>query len=135
MPIRALLLLILLGSASLFAQADRIPEKYNNINGMDFFSLSAKQASEKAIALAKKDFANGIYRTFISGQPALSLSIGEMYLQEYSIYTVPIAGCNVSEGIHGAEQGYNDTMKPLLIKKFGKDIFAEAKKQEEKAKP
>ena len=37
-----------------------------------------------------------------------------------------IAGCVVSDGILGAEEGYNSTMKPLLNRKFGRDIFKEA---------
>ncbi|MEO6053443.1 MAG: hypothetical protein ABIP97_05465 [Chthoniobacterales bacterium] len=135
MPIRALLLLILLGSTSLFAQMDKIPEKYQ-INGyQEFGNLSVPEATKKVQALARKDYKRGIYRIFITGMP-FSPDMAQEYLQtKYSVYTIALSGCDMTESILGARNGYNEIMKPLLIKRFGRDIFAEAKQQEEKAKP
>jgi len=46
--------------------------------------------------------------------------------ERYGVTVTAIAGCVVSDGILGAEEGYNSTMKPLLNRKFGHDIFKEA---------
>lgn len=120
--------LILLCSISMNAAIsakDNLPEKYQ-INGYEeFYRLSRKIAVEKGETLAKSDFEAGIYRIFVYGEPGTGSPEEIRLRKEYSIYTVPIAGCKVSDGILGVAEGYNGTMKPLLEKKFGKEVFTE----------
>lgn len=98
------------------------------ITGYDQFDLLAKEAAfKKAAELARADFSKGTYHLLAYGLRSTAFTPSEKFLRiKYQIYTVPIASCIVSEGILSAADGYNSTMKPLLIKKFGKDIFAEA---------
>jgi hypothetical protein len=102
------------------------------LDGYAMFSkLSREEASMKAAAMASTDFQNGTYRILVYGMRRQN-SPYEVYLWKiYGVSAVPIAGCIVSEGILGAADGYNSTMKPLLNQKFGRDIFKEA----EEARP
>ncbi len=91
-----------------------------------FFDLKESEAESKAAALAKRDFEAGIYRVPVFGlRPAPDQDPYAKHLNLYGVLCDPIAGCIVSDGIIGATKGYNKIMKQLLLKKFGKDIFAE----------
>ena len=113
------------------ATSQYFPAEYD-VNGYkEFSSLTKKKAEEKAIKMAQDDFKNGVYKILIAGNVSEELP-SEKYLREkYHVYTVPLAGCIVDSGILAAKDGYNNTIIPLLKKKFGKDIVAEAVKYEE----
>jgi len=101
----------------------------NELDGYAIFNdLSKEDAAKKAREMAENDFARNVYRILVVGKrPAKS--VYDDYLKEhYGVLVTPIAGCIVSDGIIGAEQSYNSTMKPLLNRKFGHDIFEEAEK-------
>ena len=58
--------------------------------------------------------------------PSGKIAREEYLTNKYGIQMTSIAGCLISDGIEGAMQGYNLTMKVLLNRKFGHDIFKEA---------
>jgi hypothetical protein len=91
-----------------------------------FGNLAKKDASKKAREMAKTDFAQNVYRILVAGKPAGRIASEEYLTDKYGVRVTPIAGCLISEGIEGALDGYNSTMKPLLNRKFGHDIFKEA---------
>ena len=92
-----------------------------------FQRLSRDDASAKAKEIAARDFREGRFRILVYGLRRHQTP-SEKYLKEhYGVTTTPIAGCIVSDGILGAAEGYNSTIKPLLNQKFGRDIFGEAK--------
>jgi len=91
-----------------------------------FGDLGKKDASKKAREMADTDFAQNVYRIFVAGKPAGRIASEEYLTNKYGVRVTPIAGCLISEGIEGAIDGYNSTMKPLLNRKFGHDIFKEA---------
>jgi hypothetical protein len=92
-----------------------------------FQQLSRNDAAVKAREMATRDFSEGRFRILVYGLRRQE-SPHDKYLREhYGVMTTPIAGCIVSDGIIGAADGYNSTIKPLLNEKFGKDIFLEAK--------
>ena len=99
-------------------------------NAMDgyatFGDLAKKDASKKARDMAKTDFARNVYRILVAGKPAGKVASEEYLANKYGVQVTPIAGCLISEGIEGAIDGYNSTMRPLLNRKFGHDIFKEA---------
>ena len=102
----------------------------NELDGYAIFKdLSKEDASKKAREMAETDFTRNVYRIFVVGKrPAKSFY--DDYLKErYGVLVTPIAGCVVSDGIIGAIEGYNSTMKPLLNRKFGHDIFKEAEEE------
>ncbi len=106
--------------------ADMQP-KENNLDGMALFGeLSKEEASKKAREMAEHDFAKNVYRIFVVGRRPLENAYDDYLKEHYGVRVTPIAGCVVSDGIIGAEQNYNSTMKPLLNRKFGRDIFKEA---------
>jgi hypothetical protein len=119
-------LAIALTTAFAAVHADVKPQD-NELDGYAIFNdLSKADASKKAREMAGNDFAKNVYRIFVVGKrPAKSAY--DDYLKEHcGVLVTPIAGCLVSDGIIGAEEGYNSTIKPLLNRKFGHDIFKEA---------
>jgi len=106
--------------------ADVKPED-NQMDGYAIFNdLSKEDASKKAREMAESDFAKNIYRIFVVGRRPVENAYHEYLQERYGVTVTAIAGCVVSDGILGAEEGYNSTMKPLLNRKFGHDIFKEA---------
>ena len=108
-----------------------IPEDMNppekQVDGFAMFNdLSKDAATKKASEMARADFEKSIYRIFVVGRRPLENAYDDYLKQHYHVLVTPIAGCVVSDGIIGAEQGYNTTIKPLLNQKFGHDIFKEA---------
>jgi len=91
-----------------------------------FNDLSKEDASKKAHEMAENDFARNMYRIFVVGKRPVKNAYDDYLKEHYGVLVTPIAGCVVSDGIIGAEEGYNSTMKPLLSRKFGHDIFKEA---------
>ena len=91
-----------------------------------FGDLTKEDASTKARRMAEADFAQRVYRVFVAGKPAASNAYDDYLTNKYRVQVTSIAGCLISEGIEGAMDGYNSTMKPLLNRKFGHDIFKEA---------
>ena len=89
-------------------------------------TLRKKSASKKAREMAETDFAQNVYRIFVAGKPAGRIASDEYLTNKYGVHVTSIAGCLISDGIEGAIDGYNSTMKPLLNRKFGHDIFKEA---------
>jgi hypothetical protein len=119
-------LAVFLAAAVTAIPADMKPPD-NELDGYATFNdLSKEDAAKKAREMAETDFARNVYRIFVVGKrPAKS--VADDYLKEhYGVLVTPIAGCVVSDGIIGAQDGYNSTMKPLLNRKFGHDIFKEA---------
>jgi mannose-6-phosphate isomerase class I len=109
-------------------RTQRYPSAYALNGYAEFSDLKADEARRKAIRMAKDDYDKKKYRLFAGDEVIPS----EKYLKEkYNVYSVPIVGCLVDEGIIAAEDAYNKTMKDLLTKKFGKNIFAEAAKYED----
>jgi hypothetical protein len=95
-----------------------------------FYDLSAKQARVEGQVFAKRDFVAGQFRQLVYGLRSSSEMPYERYLKKrYSVAVYSIAGCIVSDGIVSAAEGYNVEMTRRLKAKFGKDVFAEARKQ------
>ncbi len=82
--------------------------------------------------MAETDFAQNVYRILVAGKPAVRVASEEYLTNKYGVRVTQIAGCIISEGIEGALEGYNSTMKPLLNRKFGHDIFKEAEEASRK---
>ena len=91
-----------------------------------FNDLSKEDASKKAREMAESDFAKNLYRLLVVGKRPAKSAYDDYLKEKYGVITTPIAGCVVSDGIIGGQEGYNSTMKPLLNRKFGHDIFKEA---------
>lgn len=91
-----------------------------------FNDLSKEDASKEARGMAEADFARNVFRLFVAGKRPAKSAYDDYLKEKYGVLEVPIAGCIVSDGILGAIDGYNSTMKPLLNQKFGHDIFREA---------
>jgi hypothetical protein len=91
-----------------------------------FNDLSKKDASEKAREMAEADFARNSYRILVVGKRPPKSAYDDYLKEKYGVITTPIAGCVISDGIIGAQEGYNSTMKGLLNRKFGHDVFKEA---------
>ena len=108
------------------AHADVKPQD-NELDGYAIFhDLSKADASKKAREMAESDFAKNVYRIFVVGKRPVKSTYDDYLKEHYGVLVTPIAGCLVSDGIIGAEEGYNSTMKPLLNQKFGHDIFKKA---------
>jgi len=120
-----ILLVFVLSSAH--GETPEIPKRYQIDGYLEFESLSKVAAIDKGMKMAKADFKDGIYRLLVYGKRAISNPDEDYLRKKYSVYTIPIAGCLVSDGILGAAEGYNGTIKALLLKKYEKDIFEEAK--------
>lgn len=106
--------------------ADMKPED-NRLDGSAIFNgLSKADASKKAHEMAEADFARKVYRVFVIGKRPANNAYDDYLKGKYGVLVTPIAGCVVSDGIIGAQEGYNSTMKPLLNRKFGHDIFKKA---------
>ena len=97
-----------------------------------FTDLSKADASKKARQMATADFARHVYRIFVVGKRPATSAYDEYLKERYGVLMTPIAGCIISDGIEGAQEGYNSTMKPLLNRKFGRDIFKEAEQASRK---
>lgn len=106
---------------------DNEPDRYGI-----FFNLSKEEASRKAREMAETDFARKVYRIFVVGKRPATSAYDEYLKERYGVLMAPIAGCIVSDGIEGAQEGYNSTMRPLLNRKFGRDIFQEAEEASRK---
>jgi hypothetical protein len=106
--------------------ADMKPQG-NELDGYTIFNdLSKETASKKAREMAETDFARNVYRILVVGKRPAKSAYDDYLTKKYGVLVTPIAGCVVSDGIIGAQEGYNSTMKPLLNRKFGHDIFKEA---------
>jgi hypothetical protein len=99
-------------------------------NEMDRFAilgaLSREEATAKARRMAEADFARKDYRILVVGRRPAKNAYDDFLKEKYGVLVTPIAGCIVSNGIIGAQEGYNSTMKILLNRKFGHDICKEA---------
>ena len=119
---------IALTTAFAAVHADVRPQD-NELDGYALFNdLSKADASKKGREMAENDFAKNVYRIFVVGKRPAKSAFDDYLKEHYGVLVTPIAGCIVSDGIIGAEQSYNSTMKPLLNRKFGHDIFEEAEK-------
>ena len=98
----------------------------SEFDGSIFSDLSKADALRKAREMAETDFARNVYRIFVVGKRPSTNPYDDYLKEKYRVVTTPIAGCVVSDGIIGAQEGYNSTMRPLLNRKFGHDIFKEA---------
>jgi hypothetical protein len=117
---------VFLTTAVVTIHADMKPQE-NDLNGYAVFNdLSKEDASQKAREMAESDFARNVYRIFVVGKRPAKSAYDDYLKEHYGVLVTPIAGCIVSDGIIGAEEGYNSIMKPLLNRKFGHDIFKEA---------
>ena len=117
---------VLLATAITTLRADMKPSD-NELDGYAIFNdLSKEAASKKAREMAETDFARNVYRIFVVGKRPARNAYEDYLREKYGVITTPIAGCVVSDGIIGGQEGYNSTMKPLLNRKFGHDIFKEA---------
>ena len=97
------------------------------VDGYEMFGdLTKESASKKASKIAETDFTQNRYRIFVAGKPLAANASDDYLTNKYGIQVTSIAGCLISNGIEGAIEGYNSTMKPLLNRKFGHDIFKEA---------
>ena len=93
-----------------------------------FNDLSKEEALRKGREMAESDFAKGEYRLLVVGKRPVKSAYDEYLKVHYGVVITPIAGCIDSNGIIGGEEGYNLTMKPLLNRKFGHNIFEEAER-------
>ena len=123
--ILVLLAVVLTGAAAAIPAATK--PRDNELDGYATFNdLSKEDASKKAREMAETDFARNVYRIFVAGRRPVINAYDDYLKEKYGVLVVPIAGCLVSDGIEGAIDGYNSTIKPLLNRKFGHDIFKEA---------
>lgn len=123
---------LFLATAGGIIQAEAEPP-VSELNGYTIFlGLSKEDASKKAREMATADFARQVYRIFVVGMRPATSAYDEYLKERHGVLTTPIAGCIVSDGILGAQEGYNSTMKPLLNRKFGRDIFKEAEQASRK---
>jgi len=117
---------VILATAAALTHADMTPQG-NELDGYAIFTdLSKETASRKAREMAETDFARKVYRLFVVGKRPAKNAYDDYLKEKYGVLVTPIAGCVVSDGTIGAQEGYNSTMKPLLNRKFGHDIFKEA---------
>jgi len=117
---------VVFATAAATVQAGMKPPE-DNMDGYAIFNdLSKEDASTKARKMAETDFARNVYRIFVVGKRPAKNAYDDYLKDKYGVLTTPIAGCVVSDGIIGGTDGYNSTMKPLLNRKFGRDIFKEA---------
>jgi hypothetical protein len=117
---------LFLATAVAAIHADMKPQD-NELDGYAIFNdLSKEDASKKAREMAQTDFAKNVYRIFVVRKRPVRSAYDDYLKEQYGVLVTPIAGCIVSDGIIGAEDGYNSIMKPLLNRKFGRDIFKEA---------
>jgi hypothetical protein len=108
------------------AHGDMKPQD-DDLDGYAIFNdLSKENAFENARAMAETDFARNVYRIFVVGKRPAKSAYDDYLKEKYGVLTTPIAGCLVSDGIIGAQEGYNSTIRPMLNRKFGHDIFKEA---------
>lgn len=91
-----------------------------------FADLPSKEAKARAREMAEHDFAAGTFRVLVAGKRPYPNKYDDYLKEKYGVTAIPVAGCVVSDGLIGAIEGYNATMKPLLNRKFGRDIFQEA---------
>ena len=106
--------------------ADMKPQD-KDLDGYAIFNdLSKENASKRAREMAETDFARNVYPEFVAGRRPVRSAYDDYLREKFGVVVTPIAGCLVSDGIIGAIDGYNSTMKPLLNQKFGHDIFKEA---------
>ena len=117
---------IALTTAFVAVHADVKPQDYELDGYAIFNDLSKADASKKAREMAENDFAKNVYCIFVVGKRPAKSAYDDYLKEHYGVLVTPIAGCLVSDGIIGAEEGYNSTMKLLLNRKFGHDIFKEA---------
>lgn len=131
-PMRVTLSLFLVTALTMAVaagHADMKPQD-NELDGSAIFNdLSKEDASKKAREMAESDFARNVYRIFVVGKRPAKSAYDDYLKEHYGVLAIPIAGCIVSDGIIGAQEGYNSTMKPLLNRKFGHDIFKEAEEE------
>jgi hypothetical protein len=117
---------VFLATAVAIIHADMKPQD-NDLDGYAIFNdLSKEDASKKAREMAESDFARNVYRIFVVGKRPAKSAYDDYLKEHYGVLVTPIAGCIVSDGIIGAEESYNSTVKPLLNRKFGHDIFERA---------
>lgn len=107
-------------------KAKAIPYKYPDIWRIE--ELSKKSAENYGDKLAKVDYKNRHYQVFISGSDAFSTEspYSRWVRKRYGVRSEPIASCVISPQLSAFKEAYNAAMEQLLIKHFGKDIFAEA---------
>ena len=98
----------------------------DQFDGAIFSDLSKEAAAAKASTMAKQDFAGNNYRILVAGKRPHNSAYDNLLEKKYGVTVTSIAGCVVTDGIIGTIDGYNSTMKPLLNRKFGHDIFKEA---------
>ena len=120
--------LLLLAMATLLPaiHGDMKPAETQSDSFEAFGDLSKAEGKARAQEMAEQDFAANHYRVLVAGMRRNQEAHDNYLKEKYGVTVVPIAGCVVSDGIIGAIEGYNSTMKPLLNRKFGHDIFQEA---------
>jgi hypothetical protein len=126
------LLIVVLAGVGAAISIDAKPQG-DPLDGYAMFGdLAKKDASKKAREMAKTDFTQNLYRIFVAGKPLATSAYDDYLANKYGVQVTSIAGCLISDGIEGALDGYNSTMKPLLNRKFGHDIFQEAEEANRK---
>lgn len=88
--------------------------------------MEAAEATKLGMEAATADSAAGRYRVLFHGQRAGPTEAG-LKLQALGVRFESVAGCVVSEGILGFEDGYNSTMEQLLKTKFRTSVFEETR--------
>lgn len=83
---------------------------------------------------AERDFKKGIMQLETYGLRMAENPYDE-YLLSQGIKQKTVAGCIVDDEIIKHAAGYNETMKQLINRKLGKDIFKEAEEFAEKKRP
>jgi hypothetical protein len=117
---------VLLAAVVSAAHADPRPEN-SQVDSYAFFNdLSKEDALKKARKMANADFARNVYRILVVGKRPATSAYDDYLKERYGVLMTPMAGCVVSRGVISGQEGYNSTMKPLLNRKFGRDIFKEA---------
>ncbi|WP_300565108.1 hypothetical protein [Flavobacterium sp.] len=128
-----LLLTIGFLSSFLFGFSQENQQENLKVNDSIFWG---ETTCKKGIEIAKKDFENGVYNAYSYGfmatiTPKSEIGFDDFYKdylrKKYSI-NLEHKGCVVTD----YSDCYSDTMKKLIFKKFGTDIFERSRREAKK---
>jgi hypothetical protein len=94
--------------------------------GLAWYPLWWASASPRGLLMARLDHARGRYEVQVYGMtgPA-TFEYAALLRERYGVRLRFVGGCVVPDEVRWYAQGYNAVSRPLLLEKYGKDIFAE----------
>jgi hypothetical protein len=123
--ISSLIFVVVFSMSFICAAEDSVKKEPSENSG--YMERLEAAAHDEGIRDAKIDFSKGIFRIQTWGMRSGRRNREQEYLMtHYHVDILSIAGCVVMPTLMSKANGYNDTMKTLLVSKFNKDIFEEA---------